>query len=275
MEDSEDDEEDDNPHNPLRLSTPALKRSERIVNEEDPKDRALIEAAIAAGLKAGAEIYDSDAEELEGAVANVMKADLFRNVKWADECYNKDDDDFEVTPFTQFVPGRWEHLPDGSLRDQKNKLVVRLVDKNGNRRIFLNPPPKDWKNQEALTALNKRVVQQIRRNTTTRFRSVVIPYAQFERKWILANLDKNAKPKKGWTRFVADFNETFAGNVLEEGPTEPRPRRSHSSLTKEVERFSKAWYSKGKIPIPVKDSEKRKVGAEKREKADKNRRKTA
>ncbi|KAF2659876.1 hypothetical protein K491DRAFT_556247, partial [Lophiostoma macrostomum CBS 122681] len=233
----------------LSLTTPALKRSERIVNEEDPKDRALIEAAIATGQKAGSDIYDSDAEDIEGEVKNVMKAELFRNVKWSDPCYNKDDDDFEETQFTQFVPGRWERQPDGTLRDQKHKLVVRLVDRSGNRRIFLNPPPRDWKNQEALTALNKRVVQQIRRNTLTRFRSVVIPYAHTERKWILENLDKNAKPKKGWTRFVSDFNEVFAGEVLDECSSEPRPKRSHSSLTKEVERFSKQWYSKGLIPI--------------------------
>lgn len=148
-------------------------------------------------------------------------------------------------PSTQFVPGRFERLPDGTASDQKHKLIIKLTDKQNRQRIFLNPPPRDWTNQEAITALNKRTVQQIRRNTSIRFREVVEPYVKEEREWILAHLTEG-KPSNGWKRFVGEFNRRFKGKVLGVGGVR-RPERSHSSLTKEVERFGE-MYSKGEVP---------------------------
>jgi hypothetical protein len=133
--------------------------------------------------------------------------------------------------------------------DQKAKLGIKLLDNAGRKRIFTNPPPRDWNNQEAISALNKRTVQQIRRNTCVRFRDVVHAYVQAERRWILANL-VNGKPEVGWRDFVKQFNAQFEGKVVE-GATGPRPFRSVSSLTKEVERFGPMWYAKGLVPLPM------------------------
>lgn len=128
------------------------------------------------------------------------------------------------------------------MADQKAKLIVKLTDKVGNKRIFTNPPPRDWNSQEAMSSLNKRTVQQIRRNTNVRFREVVLPYVSDERRWILAN----GKPTKGWKSFVEDFNMEFEGKKLV-GVEGVRPGRTHSSLTKEVDRFG-GFYSKGQVP---------------------------
>jgi hypothetical protein len=149
---------------------------------------------------------------------------------------------------TQFVPGRFERLPDGTTSDQKHKLIIKLTDKQHRQRIFLNPPPRDWNNQEAITALNKRTVQQIRRNTSVRFREVVEPYVKEEREWILAHLT-DGKPTGGWKKFVDAFNREFEGKMLA-GCKVARPERSHSSLTKEVERFG-GMYAKGVVPKTV------------------------
>lgn len=143
------------------------------------------------------------------------------------------------------MPGRFERLPDGTASDQKSKLIIKLMDKQGRQRIFTNPPPRDWNNQDAITALNKRSVQQIRRNTSVRFREVVEPYVKEEREWILAHLTEG-KPTGGWKGFVDEFNKNFQGKKLK-GEAVLRPERSHSSLTKEVERFGKV-YSKGVVP---------------------------
>lgn len=245
----------------LTLWQPAMRRAQRIVNADDPESYVAIQHAIADGRSYDDVYFDSD-EDLNDPPTNVGKPDLFRNVRWKDAAFDTETEPFETTEFTQFVPGRWERLPSGELRDQKEKLVIKLIDLNGNRRIFQNPPPKDWKNQEALTALNKRIVQQIRRNTDIRFRPQVIPYSQEERRWILANLNSESKPKKGWRRFVDEFNEQFEGKVID---GDARPARTHSSLTKEVERFREEYYSKGKIPQPIADKDKRKIGKEKRE----------
>jgi hypothetical protein len=148
-------------------------------------------------------------------------------------------------PSTQFVPCRFERLPDGSASDQKRKLIIKLTDKQHRQRIFLNLPPRDWTNQEAITALNKRTVQQIRRNTSVRFREVVEPYVRQEREWILAHLT-DGKPTAGWKQFVDAFNRQFEGRTFA-GCEGPRPERSHSSLTKEVERFGDV-YAKGVVP---------------------------
>jgi hypothetical protein len=59
---------------------------------------------------------------------------------------------------------------DGSAADQKAKLVIKLTDGNGKKHIYTNPPPRHWNNQEAITALNKRIVQQTRRTTSVLFR---------------------------------------------------------------------------------------------------------
>lgn len=162
-------------------------------------------------------------------------------------------------PSTQFVPGRFELLPDGTASDQKKKLMIKLTDKQHRQRIFLNPPPRDWNNQDAITALNKRTVQQIRRNTSVRFREVVEPYVKEEREWILAHLT-DGKPTNGWKKFVDAFNREFEGKRLT-GCNAARPERSHSSLTKEVERFG-AMYSKGVVPMTVSQAKRTKKGRE-------------
>ncbi|KZM28776.1 uncharacterized protein EKO05_0006117 [Ascochyta rabiei] len=239
-------DEDSSPISPdskLILSTNMLKRSERIMDPANPEHAKL----IAAATKAGSEYYDSDMEDLPGDVKETNKPHLFRNVKWGFLATDYSQDAvFTTEPeFTQFVPGRFERLPDGTASDQKSKLIIKLTDKQYRQRIFLNPPPRDWNNQEAITALNKRTVQQIRRNTSIRFREVVEPYVMEEREWILAHLTEG-KPSNGWKTFVHDFNRKFEGRRLEEGGV-ARPERSHSSLTKEVERFGK-MYSKGIVP---------------------------
>lgn len=148
------------------------------------------------------------------------------------------------TQSTQFVPGRYELLPSGVAFDQKHKLLLRLTDTSNRQRIFTNPPPIDWNSQLAITALNKRTVQQIRRNTRVRFREVVTPYITEERQWIKEHLEAG-KPRDGWRKFVAGFNARWAGK---RGAWEgERPERSHSSLTKEVERFG-GVYAEGGVP---------------------------
>ncbi|KAJ4318995.1 hypothetical protein N0V94_004132 [Neodidymelliopsis sp. IMI 364377] len=231
------------PESKLTLSTNILKRSERILDPSNPEHAQL----IATAKKAGPEYYDSDSEDFPDAVKDTNKPHLFRNVKWGSlaEDYSNSAEFTAEPEFTQFVPGRYERLPDGTASDQKGKLIIKLLDKSHRQRIFLNPPPRDWNNQEAITALNKRTVQQIRRNTGVRFREVVEPYVMEEREWILKHLT-NGKPSKGWKRFVDEFNQQFKGKVLK-GEQAVRPERSHSSLTKEVERFGKQ-YSKGVVP---------------------------
>ncbi|KAJ4350895.1 hypothetical protein N0V95_004343 [Ascochyta clinopodiicola] len=231
------------PDNKLILSTNMLKRSERIMDPANPEHAKL----IAAATKAGPEYYDSDTDDLPGDVKETNKPHLFRNVKWGALAtdYSKRAVFTTEPEFTQFVPGRFERLSNGTASDQKSKLIIKLKDKQHRQRIFLNPPPRDWNNQEAITALNKRTVQQIRRNTSIRFREVVEPYVKEEREWILAHLIEG-KPSKGWKKFVAEFNRKFEGRKLEESGV-VRPERSHSSLTKEVERFGK-MYSKGIVP---------------------------
>ncbi|KAJ4985183.1 hypothetical protein SVAN01_09319 [Stagonosporopsis vannaccii] len=225
------------------LSSNILKRSERILDPINPEHAKL----IAAAPKAGPEYYDSDADELPGNVKDTSKPHLFRNVKWGSLATDFSDlNAFSTEPeFTQFVPGRYERLPNNTASDQKRKLLIRLTDPTGRARIFTNPPPLDWSNQAAITALNKRTVQQIRRNTAVRFREVVEPYVEAERQWILAHLQEG-KPKDGWRVFVQGFNAEFDGKTVQ-GMQGVRPKRSHSSLTKEVERFG-GVYKKGEVP---------------------------
>ncbi|KAJ4295553.1 hypothetical protein N0V90_007566 [Kalmusia sp. IMI 367209] len=235
--------------NSVTLVQSTMTRKARIVCPSNPADAAL----IASAAKAGTDIYDSDVEDLAGEIdsSTTHKPELFRNVKWGSAATITDsspDEDFPTQPdFIQFVPGRWERLVDGTIYDQKNKLIVKLTSKDGKKMMFKNPPPKDWTDQKAITCLNKRVSQQIRRNTSVRFRPVVESYVYEERVWISAHL-KDGKPPSGWKQFVAEFNLKFAGATLD-GMTDPRPIRSHSSLTKEVERFGKEFYAKGKVPV--------------------------
>jgi hypothetical protein len=226
------------------LQLPTMKRNARILDPTNPSHALL----LASASKCGPEYYDSDADEAPGEPPSTTKPNLFRNVVWGDFATNYSNDaDFSPSPsFSQFVPGRFEVLPDGTLRDQKEKLVIKLLDKAGRKRIFTNPPPRDWYSQETITALNKRTVQQIRRNTDVRFREVVRAYVGEERAWILANL-ANGKPVRGWKTFVEEFNSVFGGKVLA-GVEGERPFRSHSSLTKEVERFGAEFYGKGLVP---------------------------
>jgi hypothetical protein len=76
----------------------------------------------------------------------------------------------------------------------------------------------------------------------------VEPYVREEREWILAHLT-DGKPTNGWKKFVDAFNREFEGKTLA-GCQVARPERSHSSLTKEVERFG-AMYTKGIVPKTV------------------------
>jgi hypothetical protein len=232
----------------ITLITPTMKRNERMLDPTNPAHAPL----IAAATKAGAEYYDSDDSDVAGDVKDTKKPGLFRSVKWGSYATDRSrDSEFVAEPeFTQFVPGRFELLPDGTLRDQKEKLIVKLLDKAGRKRIFANPPPRDWSSQEAITALNKRTVQQIRRNTNVRFRGVVRAYVDEERRWLLAHLT-NGKPTSGWKAFVEEFNQTFEGQKVL-GTAGTRPYRSHSSLTKEVERFGADFYAKGLVPVTAK-----------------------
>jgi hypothetical protein len=222
----------------------AMPRKARIVTPSNPRDAAL----IAAAGKAGSDIYESDTES-PVPLNSTKKPELFLNVVWGPAATNFSgpDSDFPTHPeFSQFVPGRWERLPDGSVRDQKAKLVVKLTDTNGARKIFANPVPKDWSCQETISRLNKRTVQQLRRNTPLRFRPTIVQYVQEEREWILSKLIQG-KPPKGWTRFVNEFNAQFAGRVLD-GIEDARPTRSHSSMTKEIDRFGPDFYARGLLP---------------------------
>jgi hypothetical protein len=240
----EDEEEEQVEEKKAGLQLPTMKRNARILDPNNAHHAAL----IASASKVSNDYYDSDAEDLPGKEKDTTKPDLFRNVAWGDFATDYSNDaDFSPSPaFSQFVPGRFELLEDGSVRDQKSKLVLKLLDKNGRKRIFANPPPRDWSSQEAITALNKRTVQQIRRNTAVRFREVVLPYVGEERAWILANLS-SGKPTMGWKTFVDEFNKAFEGKMLV-GVDGARPFRSHSSLTKEVERFGVDFYGKGLVP---------------------------
>ena len=223
----------------------ALKRSERILDVSNDEHAKL----IAAAPKVGNEYYDSDAEDIPGPIKGISKSHLFRNVSWGAYATDKsNDDDFPSRPvFRQFVPGRFERLPDGTAADQKTKLIIKLTDNDGKKHIYTNPPPRDWNNQEAITALNKRTVQQIRRTTDVQFRARVPEYIDAERKWLVANLT-SGKPTNGWKRLVADFNNHFAGKVVARA-TGPRPARTQSSLSKEVGRFSTEFYGKGLVPV--------------------------
>jgi hypothetical protein len=240
---------------PLSLFTPIMKRNARILDPTNAEHATL----IANATNVGSEYYDSDADDVAGHVKDTSKPHLFRNVAWGSYATDMTTSEFPTEPeFTQFVPGRFELLPDGTVCDQKSKLIVKLTDKNGHKRIFTNPPPRDWHNQEAITALNKRTVQQIRRNTNVRFREVVQAYVVEERRWILANLTAG-KPTNGWKAFVDTFNEQFEGKILQ-GVSGPRPYRSHSSLTKEVERFGAKFYAKGLVPVIAEKKRKAKKG---------------
>lgn len=234
------------------LAQPATKRSERILDPTIPEHARL----IAAAPTVGADYYDSDADDLPGPIKGISKSNLFRNVAWGSNAIDMTNDaDFPTLPtFRQFVPGRFERLEDGTAFDQKAKLVIKLTDGKGKKHIYVNPPPRDWYNQEAITALNKRTVQQIRRTTEVQFRARVPEYIDAERHWLLANLT-NGKPTSGWKRLVADFNQQFAGKVVQ-GAAAPRPARTQSSLSKEVGRFGTEFYSKGLVPVLAKKVKK-------------------
>ncbi|KAF1911393.1 hypothetical protein BDU57DRAFT_407397, partial [Ampelomyces quisqualis] len=234
------------------IAQPAMKRSERILDFTNAEHAKL----IAAAPKVGSNYYDSDADDLPGPIKGISKSHLFRNVAWGAYAKDKSNDaDFPSHPsFRQFVPGRFERLADGTAADQKAKLVIKLTDTDGKKHIYANPPPRDWNNQEAITALNKRTVQQIRRTTEVQFRARVPEYIDAERKWLVANLTAG-KPTNGWKRLVADFNNHFAGKAVP-GTTGSRPVRTQSSLSKEVGRFGAEFYGKGLVPVLAKKVKK-------------------
>ena len=64
-------------HQKLLVVTPALKRSQRMLDPDIPEHQEL----IARATKAGSEYYDSD-EDLPGNAKDTNKPHLFRNVKW-------------------------------------------------------------------------------------------------------------------------------------------------------------------------------------------------
>lgn len=229
-----------------------IKRAQRIIDPENAADAILITSAS----RAGPDYYDSDADDLPGPIKGMKDtANHFRNVKWGVYATDKSNNaDFPAIPtFRTFVPGRFERLADGTAFDQKHKLIVKLTDTKGTKHIYANPPPRDWSNQDAITALNKKTVQQIRRNTEVKFRAPVIEYVEVERVWILAHL-KDGAPEHSWTRFVGDFNKQFAGKSVQ-GVEDPRPTRSQSSLSKEVS-GRKEFYGKGIVPVLGKVAEK-------------------
>jgi hypothetical protein len=240
-------------------------RYKRIVKEDDPKNAELIAKAIADGKMAGDEVYDTDGEDDPNTInKNVKNPEWYQPVRWGEKTFDTEDATWNPTvleEFTNFVPGRWEHMPNGEVRDQKHKCIIKLVDLNGKKVTFHNNPPKDWSDQKAISALSKRVVQQIRRNTNYRFRDVVTPYLPEERKWILTQLNVG-KPKKGFRAFRADFNKQFAGKKLA-GDDSVRPYRSESSLQKELD-GRKEDYKNGHIPVLCPVNEKRKGGVSKR-----------
>jgi hypothetical protein len=117
---------------------------------------------------------------------------------------------------------------------------------------------------EALNATTRRIEQQMRRDSKYRFRDRVEPYVQEERAWILTQLKSDGKPMKGNKGLERDFNEKFAGKLCVETGNKARPKRTISSLSKEV---SRPEYKKGFAPHPIKDADKRKVGAAKKRNA--------
>jgi hypothetical protein len=54
---------------------------------------------------------------------------------------------------------------------------------------------------------------------------------------------------------VSDFNDKFAGKVVE-GGNGPRPGRTQSSLSKEIGRFVDKYYGKGLVPVLAKNAKK-------------------
>jgi hypothetical protein len=229
-----------------------MKRSQRILNATNPKHAQ----PIAAATKIGADYYDSDKDDLPGPIKGIAKSHLFRNVIWGVYATDKSNDaEFPTSPtFRQFVPGRFERLSDGSAADQKAKLVVKLTDSNGKKHIYANPPSRDWNNQEAISALNKRTVQQIRRTTAVKFHARMPEYIAVERQWILDDLTVG-KPTHGWKRLVVDFNERFV-DKLALGRTGFRPSRTQSSLSKEIGRYGAEFYRKGLVPALAEKAKK-------------------
>lgn len=241
---------------PIIIKSTQAPLKKRTVDPTNSSDALLILSTP----KAGSDIYNSDDEDLAGSID---KHNLLRNVRWGPSAFDfSSSTDFPSEPdFQQFVPGRFERLPDGTLRDQKHKLLVKMTTKDGRKLIFRNPPPKDWNSQKAMTALNKRISQQIRRNTDVRFREEVEPYVHEERVWICENL-VGGKPKGKWEAFVEAFNGKFAGKMIE-GYESVRPMRTHSSLTKEIERFGEEFYKVGKVPVTKAEKARMETRAEK------------
>jgi hypothetical protein len=200
---------------------------------------------IATTSRARADHYDSDADGLP-----VMKnpKDLFRDVRWRDHTTEKsNDDDFPASlAFRAFIPGRFERLANGTAFDLKRKLIVKLTDIKGNKCIYANLPPRDWINQDAIAALNKKMLQLIRRNTAFKLRARVVDYVGVERALIPAHLN-NGKPAHGWKRCADDFDKQFAGKVVP-CAERLRPARSQGSLSEEVS-GRKEFDGKSVIPV--------------------------
>jgi hypothetical protein len=75
------------------LAPATSKRSERILNPNNAEDANL----IAGATKVGAEYYDSDADDLSGAIPGMggTKANLFRHVKWGS--YAEDESNMRIS----------------------------------------------------------------------------------------------------------------------------------------------------------------------------------
>jgi hypothetical protein len=223
--------------------------SDRALN---PKDEELARRTNTVTW-AGADYYDDDlTKDLSGNIEGLKMPDLFRNVAWGPYTTNKSNDtEFPTSPtFRKLVPGRLARRPDGSIIDQKSKLVVKLTDAYGRKRIFTSPPPRDWRNERAISILNKRIAYQIRRSTEVERRAHWSEYTVVERTWIRDNLIAG-QPPNGYTLLATEFNKRFADKILEKG-THPRPTRTRLALRREVVRYRPDFYSKGLVPMVFK-----------------------
>jgi hypothetical protein len=227
-----------------------MKRSQRILKPDDADHNYF----IARATRAGNDYYDEDAiKDLPGLVEGIDKPELFRNVAWGP--YAKDtsnDAEFPTSPtFIPFVRGRIARRKDGSVYDQKQNLVVKFVDKDGNRRILTSPPPHDWNNEEALSILTTNIYAQIRLFSGVGLYVTGKNYIAAEQEWILANLT-DGMPPSGWTNFMIDFNEQFAGEIVP-GCRDARPFRTQASLMGHVDSYKEKSYCKGLVPWTVRN----------------------
>ncbi|KAK1917631.1 hypothetical protein P3342_000344 [Pyrenophora teres f. teres] len=88
------------------------------------------------------------------------KPKLFRNVTLGGHIteYSSNHEIKAELEFTQFVPSRFKLVPGGTVSDQEQKQIIKLIDKAEKKRILANPAPRDWYAQNARIVLNKRTL---------------------------------------------------------------------------------------------------------------------